>query len=186
MCNYFNMSYALITCHWVNWCTRKTRHAYLITSPSDCPTPRRICTSGHDLGPGWKLKPSKSILPATWSHCVCLSFTQWDPSYTQYFTPAFLAKCLPPACWPHQSSFPLMSSTITASMFLAFFYLSKPWIWTLATLLFAPWLSPFHRAVLKTEGFHKIVRLSQSFWKLALRMVCERDFSGNSIVRDTH
>lgn len=136
MCNYFNMSYALITCHRVNWCTRKTCCVYLMTLPSNCPT-LRTCISDLNLGPQWMWShpsPFCQLLEAIaiGSASVLQSGYPTVPSLTVLDTslsPTVLAPCLLISPLP----FSLKPSSILLLCFWHFSSLLKQF-WTLVPL----------------------------------------------------
>lgn len=116
MCNYLNMSYALMTWHWVIWCTRITCHVYLMTLPSNCPTPRTCISVWPWPWSSVNVKPSKSIYPASCWKASPSGQPQFytvgtfpDPVFLD-LTPVFLPQCLPSCLLISWVPFPLMSS----------------------------------------------------------------------------
>lgn len=149
MCNYFNRNYDLITCHWVNWCTRNTCPclsdnlclqsvpcpgglAYLTVTMCTWSSPRSFFQGLKPLGLGQFFTMGASLCPM-----FCTS-----PSSKVLLTPQVPSPLLP-------SSVLLLFSWHLSSLW--------NWIWTLATWPSAPWFSLFHGVRPKTEDFHTLV-----------------------------
>ena len=112
------MNYALITCHEVNWCTKRYAMFIWWLLPSVCPTPRRTFLTNHNL---MHMKLSKFILPSTWSHWVCLS-----PIPESLPIHSILQKSFFQSSVDLTVSFPHISSTI--KWFWNFFPPLKPYL----------------------------------------------------------
>ena len=98
------MNYALITCHEVNWRTKRYAMFIWWLLSSVCPTPRRTFLTNHNL---MHMKLSKFILPSTWSHWVCLS-----PTPESLLIHSILQKSFFQSSVDLTVSFPHISSTI--------------------------------------------------------------------------